>query len=131
MPLILHETFLSILIGWEARAKIPALLPPLTPADCQSPRVHISPFIPFPSISSSHAQEKSFLLEMPLPSLAPSSARSVTPCLVKQQQHHQRVPTPEDWEAAYSEIERLYFRERRKLRHVMEYMEQVHSFKAT
>lgn len=49
------------------------------------------------------------------------------------------VPKPEllsshtesEWKAAYSEIERLYVRERRKLRYVMQYMEQGYGFKAT
>ncbi|CAK7200206.1 hypothetical protein SEUCBS139899_002897 [Sporothrix eucalyptigena] len=36
-----------------------------------------------------------------------------------------------EWTAAYPEIERLYVRERRKLRHVMQYMESKHNFKAT
>ncbi|CAK7212613.1 hypothetical protein SCUCBS95973_001523 [Sporothrix curviconia] len=36
-----------------------------------------------------------------------------------------------EWTAAYPEIERLYVRERRKLRHVMQYMESRHRFKAT
>lgn len=64
---------------------------------------------------------------MSLPPLAPSSEQPVTPCAAKQQ----HVPTPEEWEESYSEIERLYIRERRKLRHVMQYMEEVHGFKAT
>ena len=36
-----------------------------------------------------------------------------------------------EWTAAYSEIERLYVRERRKLRHVMQSMEREHNFSAT
>ncbi|CAK7233492.1 hypothetical protein SBRCBS47491_008628 [Sporothrix bragantina] len=36
-----------------------------------------------------------------------------------------------EWTAVYPEIERLYVRERRKLRHVMQYMENRHNFKAT
>mgnify|MGYP004716886111 CR=1 FL=1 len=36
-----------------------------------------------------------------------------------------------EWEAVYPIIERLYVRERRKLRHVMEIMEEKHNFKAT
>ncbi|KAK4948599.1 hypothetical protein LTR10_012603 [Elasticomyces elasticus] len=43
------------------------------------------------------------------------------------------VPTHSDseWAALYSEIERLYIRERRKLRYVMEYMERKYDFEAT
>jgi len=36
-----------------------------------------------------------------------------------------------EWAALYPDIERLYVRERRKLRYVMQYMESEHSFKAT
>lgn len=36
-----------------------------------------------------------------------------------------------EWVALYPEIERLYVRERRKLRYVMQYMESEHGFKAT
>jgi Clr5 domain len=36
-----------------------------------------------------------------------------------------------EWTALYPNIERLYVRERRKLRYVMQYMESEHSFKAT
>jgi hypothetical protein len=36
-----------------------------------------------------------------------------------------------EWAALYSDIERLYVRERRKLRYVMQYMESEHGFKAT
>jgi hypothetical protein len=36
-----------------------------------------------------------------------------------------------EWAALYPEMERLYVRERRKLRYVMQYMESEHSFKAT
>lgn len=39
--------------------------------------------------------------------------------------------TDAEWAALYPDIERLYFRERRKLRHVMMYMEHKHGFKAT
>ncbi|KAB5577480.1 hypothetical protein GE09DRAFT_1183367 [Coniochaeta sp. 2T2.1] len=49
------------------------------------------------------------------------------------------VPLPEpvtahsdsEWRALYPEIERLYVRERRKLRYVMQYMEREYGFKAT
>ena len=43
----------------------------------------------------------------------------------------QLVPTQNEWAALYSEIERLYVRERRKLRYIMQYMEREHGFKAT
>ncbi|KAK5225520.1 hypothetical protein LTR72_003423 [Exophiala xenobiotica] len=43
----------------------------------------------------------------------------------------QLVPTHSQWAAMYSEIERLYVRERRKLRYIMQYMEREHGFKAT
>ncbi|KAK5460831.1 hypothetical protein LTS15_002894 [Exophiala xenobiotica] len=43
----------------------------------------------------------------------------------------QLVPTQSQWAAMYSEIERLYVRERRKLRYIMQYMEMEHGFKAT
>ena len=36
-----------------------------------------------------------------------------------------------EWVARYSEIERLYINERRKLRYVMQYMEREHGFRAT
>jgi hypothetical protein len=36
-----------------------------------------------------------------------------------------------EWAALYPDLERLYVRERRKLRYVMQYMESEHSFKAT
>jgi hypothetical protein len=36
-----------------------------------------------------------------------------------------------EWAALYPEMERLYVRERRKLRYVMQYMESEHGFKAT
>ncbi len=36
-----------------------------------------------------------------------------------------------EWAANYSEIERLYIHERRKLRYVVQYMEKEHGFKAT
>lgn len=36
-----------------------------------------------------------------------------------------------EWAARYLEIERLYVRERRKLRYIVEFMEQEHNFKAT
>ncbi|KAF4966127.1 hypothetical protein FSARC_6178 [Fusarium sarcochroum] len=41
--------------------------------------------------------------------------------------HH----SDDEWESVYPIIERLYVRERRKLRHVMEIMEGKHNFKAT
>jgi hypothetical protein len=41
--------------------------------------------------------------------------------------HH----SEEEWEAVRPVIERLYTRERRKLRYVMEIMEEKHNFKAT
>ncbi|EXJ61379.1 uncharacterized protein A1O5_11937 [Cladophialophora psammophila CBS 110553] len=43
----------------------------------------------------------------------------------------QLLPTHKEWAALYSEIERLYIRERRKLRYIMQYMEREHAFKAT
>lgn len=43
----------------------------------------------------------------------------------------QLVPTQNEWAALYSEIGRLYVRERRKLRYIMQYMEREHGFKAT
>jgi hypothetical protein len=43
----------------------------------------------------------------------------------------QRIPTEQDWTALYSVIQRLYIRERRKLRYVMRYMEDEHGLKAT
>ncbi|KAK5053800.1 hypothetical protein LTR84_001762 [Exophiala bonariae] len=41
------------------------------------------------------------------------------------------APTQDEWMAVYPEIERLYIRERRKLRYIMQYMEKTHGFKAT
>ncbi|KIW96647.1 uncharacterized protein Z519_02038 [Cladophialophora bantiana CBS 173.52] len=43
----------------------------------------------------------------------------------------QLLPTHKEWAAMHSEIERLYIRERRKLRYIMQYMEREHAFKAT
>jgi hypothetical protein len=42
-----------------------------------------------------------------------------------------RTHSDVEWAAQYPDIERLYIRERRKLRYVMQYMEREHSFKAT
>ena len=41
------------------------------------------------------------------------------------------VPAQDDWAASYYEIERLYVRERRKLRYVMQHMTEQYGFKAT
>lgn len=41
------------------------------------------------------------------------------------------MPTKNDWTALQSEVERLYVRERRKLRYIMRYMETKYGFKAT
>lgn len=43
----------------------------------------------------------------------------------------QHVPASDDWATLYPEIERLYVRERRKLRYIVQYMEKQHGFKAT
>ena len=43
----------------------------------------------------------------------------------------QRMPTQEDWANNHAEIERLYVRDRRKLRFIMRHMEREHGFKAT
>lgn len=39
--------------------------------------------------------------------------------------------TESEWAAMYSEIERLYVRERWKLRYVIQHMEREYDFKAT
>jgi hypothetical protein len=41
------------------------------------------------------------------------------------------VPSPESWTSLRPEIERLYLRERRRLRHVRQYMEEMYGFRAT
>ena len=41
------------------------------------------------------------------------------------------MPTNDDWTALQHEIEKLYVRERRKLRYIMQYMETKYGFKAT
>ncbi|RVX68497.1 hypothetical protein B0A52_07921 [Exophiala mesophila] len=43
----------------------------------------------------------------------------------------QVLPTRDEWASFYPELERLYVRERRKLRYVMMYMERKHGFKAS
>lgn len=59
--------------------------------------------------------------------LAPSSTGSVKPDIPVPR----AVPTSRDWDALYPEIQRLYVRERRKLRYVMQYVETKYGFKAT
>ena len=86
------------------------------------------------SISSSCIKEKfpaaraHAHIHMTLPLLAPSgdcpSGWTAVPS-------PQPVPTNSDWATLYSEIERLYVRERRKLRYVMRYMDTTYGFKAT
>jgi hypothetical protein len=46
------------------------------------------------------------------------------PCLSKQH-------SEPEWAAAYPHIQRLYVQKRRKLRYVMEYMEEKYNFQAT
>ena len=41
------------------------------------------------------------------------------------------VPGPTDWAVLYDDIERLYVRERRKLRYVMRFVEAKYHLKAT
>lgn len=69
------------------------------------------------------------LTTMTLPMLAPRPRNSVTfltpgpqPALMYNEL---------EWAAMYPEIERLYVRERRKLRYVIQYLEREHRFKAT
>ncbi|KAL1893966.1 hypothetical protein Sste5346_006107 [Sporothrix stenoceras] len=51
--------------------------------------------------------------------------------LLAPERHLSLTHSDAEWTAAYPEIERLYVRERRKLRHVMQYMEREHNFSAT
>ena len=64
-----------------------------------------------------------------IPILAPRPSRVVASIAPKPQS----VLTHSDseWATLYPEIERLYVREHRKLRYVMQYMESEHDFKAT
>lgn len=41
------------------------------------------------------------------------------------------IPSPGDWATMYDDIERLYVRERRKLRYVMQFVETKYRFKVT
>jgi len=59
--------------------------------------------------------------------LVPRSTRHVAPAPPEPK----ALPTHDEWAAMYPEIERLYIRERRKLRHVVQVMQQKHGFKAT
>ena len=58
-------------------------------------------------------------------------SRSIERLALPVMSQSQKVPTPKDWADRYAEIERLYVHERRKLRFVMQYMEQKYVFKAT
>jgi hypothetical protein len=49
---------------------------------------------------------------------------STKPCLSKQR-------SESEWAAVYPHIQRLYVHKRRKLRYVMEYMEEKYNFQAT
>lgn len=51
--------------------------------------------------------------------------------LLGPERHVSLTHSDAEWTAAYPEIERLYVHERRKLRHVMQYMEQEHNYSAT
>lgn len=51
--------------------------------------------------------------------------------LLQPERQLSRTHSEAEWTAAYPEIERLYVRERRKLRHVMQHMEREHNFSAT
>lgn len=62
-----------------------------------------------------------------LPPLIPRPRRSF-PSVVPAPQS---PPTQHEWAALYSEIERLYVRERRKLRYIRQYVEREYGFKAT
>lgn len=64
---------------------------------------------------------------MTLPLLVPRSSRPVAPAVPVPR----AMPSQHDWAAAYPEIERLYVRERRKLRYTMQHMESEHGFTAT
>jgi hypothetical protein len=66
---------------------------------------------------------------MTIPILAPRPGRLLASNALKLQP----VLTHSDleWAALFPEIERLYIRERRKLRYVMQLMESEHGFKAT
>lgn len=67
---------------------------------------------------------------MSLPALAPRPIRPMSaPTALKPEPCGGNLLV--GWAEAYPEIERLYIREKRKLRHVVEYMERMHGFKAT
>ncbi len=66
-------------------------------------------------------------ITMTFPLLVPRPRWPVAPAMPAPQ----LLPTHDEWAAMYYEIERLYVRERRKLRYIMQYMEREHGFKAT
>ncbi|EPE32440.1 hypothetical protein GLAREA_07573 [Glarea lozoyensis ATCC 20868] len=51
--------------------------------------------------------------------------------LIVSRPHSAQVYDESEWATAYPEIERLYIRERRKLRYIIQFMEKKHGFKAT
>ncbi|KAI8630636.1 hypothetical protein F5Y19DRAFT_483964 [Xylariaceae sp. FL1651] len=69
-------------------------------------------------------------LTMTLPVLAPRpEAKSAT--LSTPRPPSALIHTDSEWLAIYPEIERMYVRERRKLRYIMHFIEREHNFKAT
>ncbi len=69
----------------------------------------------------------------PLLAPRPAAINAAAPGNAPPQPARQLARTHSDaaWAAAYPEIERLYVRQRRTLRHVMQYMEREHNFSAT
>lgn len=68
--------------------------------------------------------------QMTLPTLAPRpGGESAT--LVRPRPQPVLMHSDQEWAAMYPDIERLYVRERRKLRYIIQFMEKEHRFKAT
>lgn len=66
-----------------------------------------------------------------MPMLAPQPGGLVASIAPKPQPKSTLTHSDLEWEAWSPEIERLYVRERRKLRYVMRYTESEHGFNAT
>jgi len=125
----LHGTIFSNLIGSRCWAYMPRLHLLNLSSRLHGPRPKVN--------SHDFTQEKVrtkawvvvlFLLAaMDSKPLVPRSTRHVAPAVPEPQ----AMPTHGEWAAMYPDIERLYVRERRKLRHVVQVMQQKHGFKAT
>ena len=89
------------------------------------------PYAPLPHAPSQAAT--SMTMTMPTrPMLAPQPGSGLVASVAPKPQPQATLTHSDvEWATWYSEIERLYVRERRKLRYVMRYMESKHGFTAT